>query len=239
MFIASIFFFCGETYPALIIAQILVSLGTLFVTYLLAAKLWNHQSAIIAAVFLLSDLASFINSQQVLTDTLFTFVLSLAVLIGLSLVNAPEPGMFRALSAIFLLAFAAFIRPIANYLIFPLMLTFMTIWRTYGGWQWKKIAATTIILFTPWGILIGGWQLRNYLIVGETMSSTKQWEHLLFYIGAHIVAQRDGIPFEEARNQKLGYGRYSEVHPETVGWSRAKLIQQWKHEGLDLIRQHP
>jgi hypothetical protein len=91
----------------------------------------------------------------------------------------------------------------------------------------------------PWIILVGGWQARNYIAVGEPAFSGKQGEYLLCYFGAAIIAQRDGISIDEARFQRLGCGCYAEVHPETARWSSAQLNQRWNQEGWQLIRTYP
>ena len=87
-FIATIYFFFGNRYPPLILVQILISLGTILLTYLLATSFWGSHVAVISAFLLSLDLPSFVNSQKVLTDTLFTFVLTLAILVGIYVLKA-------------------------------------------------------------------------------------------------------------------------------------------------------
>ena len=58
-----------------------------------------------------------------------------------------------------------------------------------------------MVSISPWIILVGGWQLRNYLITGKAEFSYVQGANLLFYRGAGIVAQRDSISFKEAQER--------------------------------------
>ena len=133
-FIASIFFFFGEKYPALIIVQILVSLGTIVVTYFIALKLWDHHIAVLSAFLLALDLPSFINSLQVLTETLFTFVVSLTVFAGLCMLKDSRHIALWALLYGILLSLATLIRPVAYNVIFLVSITMLVILlRTYGS----------------------------------------------------------------------------------------------------------
>ena len=95
-----------------------------------------------------------------------------------------------------------------------------------------------MVVFIPWVFLIGGWQLRNYLSTGSLTFSTIQGRSLLFYRAADIIAQRDGIPLEEAQ-RRLGYQNYQALHPETRTWTEAQLHQHWIREGIKIIRDHP
>jgi len=238
-FIASIFFVFGdEKYPPLIITQLLLSLGTIIVTYRIVALIWGANVAVVSALLLTLDLPSFISSQQVLTETLFTFVLSVAIFSVIYTLRKPQHVVFLAVSHGVFLSFAILIRPIAYYLIVPIIVTFVLILRTSLALQWRKIGIAVMMLIIPWIILVGGWKLRNYSITGKAEFSYIQGVNLLFYRGADIIAQRDGIPFNEAR-QHLGYENYREVYPETRNWSNAQLSQHWKREGLRLICQYP
>jgi hypothetical protein len=184
------------------------------------------------------DVPSFVHSQLVLTETLFTFVLTLAVWAGVAALQyASKPtGWFWVQG--FLLALATLIRPIAYYAIFVVAFTFVIILKTRFHWSWKSLLFSLAGLMIPWMILVGGWQLRNYYAVGSAELSTTQGINLLFYRGAYIIAQRDGISFEEAQ-QRLGYDNYQARYPETQNWSESQLAQHWKQEGLRLIRQYP
>ncbi|MBD3306525.1 phospholipid carrier-dependent glycosyltransferase [candidate division KSB3 bacterium] len=238
LFIATLFSLFGENFALLGIIQILFSLGTIIVTYVLASKLWEPPIGLLAALLLACDLPSFINAQQVLTDTLFTFVLSLALLSGwASLKDAPQRSSQIFVHGL-LLALATLIRPITAYLIFPLLLAFIFMWRGCEKLTWKQIVLLTFLLLLPWGLLIGGWQVRNYAATGSAELSQVVGWNLLFCRGAGIIAEREGITLEHAR-KRLGFGEYSTLHPETQGWSIAELNQRWKREGIRIILRHP
>lgn len=237
-FIAAIYAFFGQSYFPLIIIQIFISLGTIVITYRLASILWAQHIAVISAFLLSLDLPSFINSQQILADTVFTFVLSCAIFASLYAIKSSQYLVFRALIYGIIFSLATLIRPVVYYIIFPVLITYIILWRKLFKLRWKTITIATIAVIVPWSILVGGWQLRNYLLTGSVEFSTVVGWNLLFCRGAGIIAERDGISYNEAR-QRLGFGVYTELHPETKNWSEVQLDRRWKHEGLHIITKYP
>ncbi|GAK51901.1 hypothetical protein U14_03147 [Candidatus Moduliflexus flocculans] len=240
LFLACFFLLAGERYALIIVAQIILSGCTIFLAARIALNRWQDKNiATLAALLLTIDISSTVASQQILTETLFTFVLTVALWMS-------DAAFERTASAwriaVFsgLLAVATLIRPISYYLIFPISLLALYSLRTRTPRQrWRVTLSMMAALLLPWLTLIGGWQTRNFLVAGTTEFCTIQSVNLLFYRGAGIVAQRDGISFGQAQEQ-LGYGRtYSQIHPETRNWTEAQVALAWKQEGLDLIYHYP
>ena len=59
-FIASVYLIFGENHLPVIVIQILLSIGTIILTYILARTLWNQAAALIAALLLALDPVSFL-----------------------------------------------------------------------------------------------------------------------------------------------------------------------------------
>ncbi|PID58121.1 hypothetical protein CSB45_05390 [candidate division KSB3 bacterium] len=231
-----IFLPCSSTYRALIIVQILLSLGTIVLAYFLALQFWPPAAALLSAGLLALDIASFVNSEQILSDTLFTFLLTGSVLIGVYALKSPHVLLITFHSI--LLACATLVRPISYYLIPALLILFTAHWAWKRNWSRKSIFLGGSLLLLPWMLLVGGWQVRNYLVAGTGEFSTIQGVNLLFYRGAGIIALRDSISLEDAQTA-LGYGHYTASHPEMTDWSQGQLAAHWKHEGMGLIRHYP
>lgn len=238
LFLAAIFGICGERYVFVILIQILLHLGIILITYRLAHALWDAPTAWLAALLLACDLASLISAQQILTDTLFTFVLLLAIAAGVRAWRSPRHSGCWLATHSALLALATLIRPIAYYLIAPELVVVLFLWNKGRRWRWQPLLVAGLLLTLPWLALIGVWHARNYTAAGMMQFSCSQAVNLLFYRGAFVVAQRDGISFAAAQ-QRLGYGDYAAVHPETADWSQAQRCRHWQREGARLIRQHP
>jgi hypothetical protein len=56
---------------------------------------------------------------------------------------------------------------------------------------------------------------------------------LLYYRGADIVARRDGLTLEQARDS------ISATLPDTTGWSAAAIYDLYAREGAALVKRHP
>ena len=238
LFLAGVFFLFGENYAAVIIIQSCLSLATIFLAALVAMKLWNSpRISLFAAALLSFDPPSIVLSQQVMTEALFTWVLMLAALVGLlALRPAASPALWGICAA--LLAAATYIRPISYYLIVPVGALALLAARAQAGWQWRRGARTLATLLIPYVALVGVWQVRNYAAAGTTAFSTISAFNLLFYRGADIVARRDGISFEQAR-EELGVADYVGRHPETRDWPEAQVAAKWEQDGIRLISRHP
>ena len=239
LFLAAVLRFVGERYHFIIFLQIGLSVLTLWLTFQIARRLWRAATiALSAAGALALDLASGLSSQEILTETIFTCVLTAAVLIGLQIMAAARPQLHLLALLSVGVAFAALVRPIAYYLIWGLLAFYIAFWRIRSGCSWRMIARAGLALLLPCGLMLGGWQYYNYLRIGSPIFSGIAARNLLFYRGADILAQRDSVSFETAQQQLLA--QFDPVRP--AGLPRhdlAHVHRQWQQVGLRLVRQHP
>ncbi len=239
LFIAGIYAIFGENNLILILAQISISLLTFLCVYHIARLLWNARIALLASVLLSCDLASHINAQQVLTDTLFTSVLTLALLVALLALRSTSRSSLILGSVFgFLLSISTFIRPVAYYLFFPAIAFLFWHWKRQCRWSYATILSGVCCMTLAWGSLIWNWQIRNYSLCGSAEISHVTGSNLLFYCGASLLARHEGMTFEHAQ-RTVGFYDYTTRFPETQAWSVCQLDQRWKREGLQLIRQYP
>ena len=237
-FISMSFWLFGERYAPLIALQILLNLGILAMVYYSSNLLWGRTSAFLAVILLSFDIPLFISSLRILTETLFTFTLYLTLSFAVLLVKYSRHVYCFAFLQGFFLALTVLIRPIAYYLIILLSLVNIIFFRTELKLSWKKVAAAGLLFVSPYILIIGSWQIRNYQYSGTTEFSYIQGFNLLFYRGAGIIAQRDGISFREAQYH-LGYKELVQSAPEQVLESIAELNQQWVQKSFQLFFQYP
>jgi len=231
-FLAAIYFIFGESPPIVIIAQIFVAAGTIWLTYLIAYKLWGQSVAISSMLLLALDNASFVHAQKLLTENLCTFMLVCTLFAGLHLLMSQQFERKWAALLGMSLAITTLIRPINYYLILPILIGTL-IYSNVVGWKWKEIAQALTLIALPSILFVGGWQVRNYVTTGSTEYSHIQGINLLYYRAADIIAMRDGISMEEAIEQ------INASLPNTEGMSTAQKAELYTSEGSAIIRHHP
>lgn len=234
-FLAAIYACFGPHLAPVVGLQILLSLGTIFLTAWIGSRIWSEPVGVLAALLLALDVSSYAFTFPLLTETLFTFVLTGALLVGLKVFH--HGGWAWSLWMGLLLGGAALVRPIGYFLIVPVLLALLGVCK-WQGWTWKRTGNTAAALFLGFSLLVAGWQSRNYRVTGSGEFATVSGVVLLFYRGAAVLALKEGITFQEARS-RLGMENYQTLHPETAGWTQQQLHRRWKEEGLRIIFHHP
>jgi 4-amino-4-deoxy-L-arabinose transferase-like glycosyltransferase len=251
-FLATVYALFGERHEPAVAVQVLVSVGTIALAYGVACRVFGRRAAGVAAVLLALDPDSFVFSQLLLTETLFTFVLLVAVASGVRLLSSERPHKGWAALLGVALAVCTLIRPINYYLVFAILLGLLALaglpgardnrsWFLSVGpngsrtasWGWKGTLIVLVLVAVPSVVLVGGWQVRNYVVSDSWEFSHIRGGNLLFYRGADIVARRDGITLDQARE------RISAALPNTAGWPSAAVYALHAREGTALIRKHP
>lgn len=230
--IAGVYGVFGQSRPTLMILQIMMSVATIGLLYCVAHRWFGHRAALFAAALLALDPASFLSSQTMLSETPFALVFLLSIGAAIKLI---EPGSCKwrwALMCGMALAISAHIRPIAYYMIIPI-LALAAIAARQTGVDWKRIALHSAVMMIPWLALVGGWQARNWRVAGQADYSYLRNDVMLFYSCAHIAAMRDQVSFAEAQ------GRIRSQLPDTTGWPDARINQLHYERSLEIIKNHP
>jgi 4-amino-4-deoxy-L-arabinose transferase-like glycosyltransferase len=232
LFIAGLYAIFGERHAPVILAQLVVSVATVGLVYLIGVRFWGATAATMAILILALDYTTFLYSQLLLTETLFTFALVLTVWIAIRFLLAEQRRPRYALYLGLGLALQALIRPISYYLIFVILPGVLLI-GTRSRWKRKELATVSLLILLPWVLLVGGWQVRNWLETGSWEFSHIRGVNLLAYRGADIVAKRDGISLEAARQS------IQETIGDTEGMSEGERSELFARKGLELIRRYP
>ncbi len=223
----------GDGFSAVILIQMWVSLGTAAIVYKIGQKIWGEPYGVWAALLFGLEAAGLGLVFQVLTETLFTFFLALFLFAGLNWIEKPEKWAPPLLAGLWL-GLAALVRPVVYYLP-PLvaLAALAVLWRTHN----RKVAFLGAArFFLPALILIGGWQLRNLVLTGNPSFSQIAGVNMLYYRGAAVLAEHQGVSIHDARLALVG-----EVNP----WNLAnlnpeqQLSQRWQSQGFELARAYP
>jgi 4-amino-4-deoxy-L-arabinose transferase-like glycosyltransferase len=221
----------GRTDPAtLALSQIGLSLTSLALVYWLGLSLWNGRVAALAALIFGFDIPAFAHTFLLISETLFTLLLLLLVAALVRLLGAEARSTGRwAVGVGLLLGLLALVRPVGYYLAGPLAIALGWIgWRR--GWPARGLALLLLALLIPYGLLVGGWQWRNYRLTGDPAFSTVMTNNLYFYRAAGVVALRDGISLAAAQEQLR-----AKLPPLT-----GKALDGWlEQQAITILRAEP
>ena len=234
IFIAVVMSAAGPGRAPVIAAQILLSIGTVALTYAASRRLWRKRpAALLAAAALSADPATFYFSQMLLSETLFTFALTLALYCGLRTASegARRPRWIVMMSGA--LAVSALIRPVTYYAFAPVSLWLLWALRRRGA-SWRAALGWTAAGAIPWLVLAGGWQARNYRAIGDARFCQIENVNLYFYRGAEILAIREGVSLEQMQERLR-----QQADQETAGAPPRVVFDYYRRHGLDVLKRNP
>lgn len=233
LFIATVYKVCGEkSHAPVIFLQIIVSVAVAALTFYLGGRLFGAAAGLIATGLVLIEPVTFLHSQMLLTETLFSLFVVLIAIAGLKVLERLERPLGRALVLGLCIALSAFVRPIGYYLIAPVLAGLVAV-MLIKKIPARRVAAAALALALPWVLLVGGWQLRNARVAGRGEFSYIQSYNLLWYRGAGIIALRDRITLEAAQ------AKIKAQFPSAENAPIGPLCATYAREGVKLIRQYP
>lgn len=238
LFIATMYSLFGESRFAVITIQIILSIFIILFGYLIASKLFSQKVGIVSVFFLGFDPVMTLHSQLMLTETLSALFNILSCLFLVYLIrhftqrdSTVSAGVFYALGLGFALAMATMVRPVSYYLIFPIILVIIGMHQVIGL-KLRQSATLSILILIPFLLIVGGWQVRNYIVIGTHQFSGISGLSMLNYRAAGVLAMREGISLEEAR-ERLGAQLISENTDGNNEYERSFAY------GLSLVRSEP
>jgi 4-amino-4-deoxy-L-arabinose transferase-like glycosyltransferase len=207
--------------------QVLVGVGVVYVTYRLGLSLFSQPVGLCAAAILAIDPLSILYSSVVLTEALFTLFLTASVL----MFWRPSGNNWRrGLAAGVLLGLATLTRPVSFYLAVPLAVAYLILERN----SLRKAALVTVCFLVGFGVLSGGWIIRNYQTTGLTAISSVQGINLLYYRAAGALVESEHISLSAARarlRRQLDRKLPPNANPGQIAQAEQTL-------GITVIREH-
>ena len=180
--------------PLILFANILLSTGIIFLTYLIGRQLeLPPKAAALAAIIVALDPSSIRYSAVLLAEPLANLTLALALLstYKLSRVRTIRSIWLWSLLAGFAIALSALARPAANLLWIPL-----APWLLFARRDRRMIAACALVLFALIGT--GAWRLHNAETFGHTGYTTLGNWNLLYKRAASVLHHGMGQDIDEA-----------------------------------------
>ena len=194
LFLAFVYAVFGHKPLIALLFQILLDLISLLIVYKIGEILFTRVVGLISAGLLAVDVGQILNSNQLLSETLFILLFLLSIYCLLLFVKERQTrcGILAGL----LLGMAAMVRPIVLY--FPILLVITCAARGMntllsGLKRYSIVVLCFLLVVTPW---LG----RNYYRFGVPQFASKQGVTFHWY-AAYLRAKIEGTTFGEAKEQ--------------------------------------
>lgn len=172
-FLGSIFFLFGHSLLLVKFFQVLIDAGTCALIYTLCKNVFDEKVAWISGILSVFHLSLILSATIILPETLFTFLLVLAVLYLFEEENNPFVGNQTTAGGI--LGLAALTR--GTVLVFPLFVLFYFLWVRGTHLpifkKWLMISASFSFVLLPW-------TLRNYSVHHELVPVATQAGYVFY-----------------------------------------------------------
>lgn len=192
-----------ETIP-IIILQIILGVATCYITYKIANQIFeNNLISSLAALIIAIDVPNIVMNNLVMTETLFTFLLTISVYYFIRYLK--YPGIKSLVLNGILCGLLILCRPISFFI--PYLWALFII---YKLWPHKIKMIVSLILFSAITLItISPWLIRNKITFNHYFMSVIREHDMQNYQAATIYSELNNISFPEAQN-KLRWKTYYE-----------------------------
>jgi hypothetical protein len=217
--------------------QAVLGTGTCLLVGLFAWRHWGLTAGIIAESLTGFDLAS-IGTNNIGTETLFTWIIILAILLQLTIVGRTVLDLWSIAGVpitALLVGVAALVRPIGQVLLVIVLLGIIPL-RTPSLKKKLMLSALALSLSTA---VIVGWSYRNYLQRGIWTFSTIGAVNLDYTLAAGVLAYGSNKTMAEVVSDRLrSVGRESGAADL---WSKTfeEDPREMRSRGLQVVLSHP
>ncbi|HXQ61910.1 MAG TPA: glycosyltransferase family 39 protein [Acidimicrobiales bacterium] len=209
------------------ILQVLLGVGVVYATYKLGLILFVRPVALCAAAVLALDPMSIIYSSLILSETLYTFLLVCSV----ALFWRPNHNRWtRGLAAGALLGLATLSRPVSIYLWVPFVIAYLILERK----QMRSAGTLVLAFLVGFGVIAGGWVVRNDVMAGAAVISSEQGFNLLYQRAVGSLEESQHLHHARAHAKVLK--ELKEKLPPHA--SPGQVAQAEQSLGISIIEHH-
>jgi 4-amino-4-deoxy-L-arabinose transferase-like glycosyltransferase len=231
LFVACCYWIGGHQPAVAVAAQLVLSVLTLGVLYVLGRRFFDALTALAATALLAFDPLSIRYGTLLLSETLFTLLFYSSLFCVVASLRQPRPVWMAA--SILLTGLAVLCRPIALLWPLALLLIFALV-----AWREKRcypLLHYGLFLVGAYAI-VSTWVVRNGRVGGVAVLSTVQGINLYYYRAAVVVADQQDLSLGDA--QRLLRDRLQEkVEAEHLEYSQEYgLMEKW---GLEISGAAP
>jgi len=228
-FLIPVSLFGRSWWRAAAVVQILIDVALVYLTFLLATMLCDRRAGLWAAAFQAVATVSVVSSVRILSDGLFAFMLTLAVLLLAHHLRAR--ATWTLVGAAAAAGLACYVRPVG--LVFCAVAVLVLLFR--GLFARKGLRATGVFA----GIVIVAvcpWIVRNYLTADHLGLSSVSAEAAFKFQAPAVLAETRGVSVDQARRIMT-----ERLQDATAGrtLSPGQLARTKLALGLAVVREHP
>ncbi len=193
----------------------------------------NKVAAFVVGIFVAINTPSIIFSNAVMTETWFTFFLTISVYYLIKSIKFEEPNL--RLYAVLFMVCAAYTRPSAVYLL--VLIPLLALLFNQHGLKYEL--KQTAMIISIGALLVAPWYYRNYKTFGSAFFSSIAEVNYLFHTASNINAKVNGTTrrVEEYKyRNNVPLSEYSFTHNSRV----IPLFQKFaRQECISVIKEHP
>lgn len=196
LLLAAVYALAGQQPGVAVGANVLLGVLACVLTVALASRLFGSGPGVLAGLLLALDLTSAAYSLVLMTETLFTVVLLLAVLAAAIYLRrgGARPLALAALGC----GVATLVRPIGVFL--PVLIgPALALLRTGASRRARVLCGSLFVLLAL--ALPLGWTVRNYQAAGVAQLTSLVAINAYYHRAAAVEAQRRGVPAEVVRRE--------------------------------------
>lgn len=223
----------GNTVLVTIALQILLSLLTVWLVYLLTWRIFENEAAAAAAALLYAlEPLSILYASLILTETLFAALITAFLFCLVDYFQRRQALATLVLAAVALAA-SVYVRPVSYYL--PILVSLVLLPALLVRFKKMKYVLHAVVFLAVSMGLVAAWQVRNRVETGYGGFSAISDLNLYLYQGASARAKAEGLPFRDVQQRLRTY----EGHPEHISWTEAQRSAFMRAEGIRMILEHP
>jgi hypothetical protein len=226
----------GHFTLTVIVLHVLLSGLTVLATFVLARRVFDDSWIAVAAAALYAiEPLSIYCSASVTTETLFTTMVTGALILVVSYVRRNRLADLLAGTAV--LGVSAYVRPAGYFLPFGIALLLALVAALHRAWRRLPQLVLAVVVAAA---IVFPWRLRNRALGYDGFSAAGA-AIMYFANGAAVNAALEHVPFYEmqARMGNLDDERYLRLHPEQRSWGQGERYSYMEREGAAIIRRHP
>jgi len=208
--------------------QILVDVTLVYLTYLLGSVIYNSRTGLIAAGFQAIAAVSIVSSVRILSDSIFAFMLVLAVL--MLAFHFRTNKLWPLMSAACIAGLSCYLRPVG--LMFCGVGGVALLFRKRGLAKAAPFAAIVVAVVAPWVV-------RNMWVADYTGFSSFASDSMFAYSAPAVLAQEKALDQIDAASQMALAERAYLYSLRPNECTAGRMASYRRREALKVIADHP